>query len=82
MARCLYLNMSVCVEHTFICTMTTFITLKNRGFRASNYPGTRSIYSVPKGPNPVPKREKHPFKVSDSCLAMAIRDITMCDFYF
>lgn len=80
-AHCLYLNISMWVEHPLIHTMTTFIRLRSAEFRASVYSGTRSLCSLPSGPSRVLKGEKH-FKVSGSCLAMAIKGTTISDFYF
>lgn len=37
---CPYPNISMSLEHTFICTITTFIRMENTEFRTSNYFGT------------------------------------------
>ena len=62
------------IEHAG--TYHIYQTEEQTEFWASNHSRTRSIYSVPWGSNPIPTREKHIFKISGSCLALAIRHIT------
>lgn len=52
---CLYPNISMWLEHTFICAI--YQPREYTEFRASNYSGTRRIHSLPTG-------EKQPFKAT------------------